>query len=74
MDFAAKDDLHGIGYTPLTAPSYHRPAEKEEGRIAFGGRRGISGKVCDLSLIYLDNLKKALHMFHNGLLRNAFLV
>ncbi|XP_067933246.1 G patch domain-containing protein 1-like [Watersipora subatra] len=46
VDFAAKDDLHGIGYTSLAAGRKPKSSAVEEERLTFGGhRKGISGQA-----------------------------
>lgn len=46
ISFDAKDDLHGIGYSPLNIKQKSKSSSVEEERLTFGGHsQGISGKV-----------------------------
>ena len=45
VDFDVKDDLHGIGYAPLSI-NKSKSSKVEEERLTFGGHsKGSSGKV-----------------------------
>ena len=46
VNFNAKDDLHGIGYQPMSVQPKPKSSSAEEERLTFGGhRKGISGQV-----------------------------
>ena len=46
VNFNAKDDLHGIGYQPMSVQPKPKSSSVEEERLTFGGhRKGISGQV-----------------------------